>query len=480
MSAFVAALMDAAGEREREVQMSFGPIHRVRRVLVATVAALVGFPAAFAGAAALPKCTVSHWVGAWELSPTDALPGIDGSVVHPELTGSEQTYRVIATPHLAGSRIRIHLSNRFGHAPVTFTHVTVGIQSHGASIEPGTLHTVTFGRQASTRVPAGSDAISDPILLTVGHYTPVAVSIYVKNQTTLPTEHWLAEEYDYYTPPGGGDQTADTTGHGYTQRSTNAFFLDGLDVTGPARVGSVVALGDSITEGFVAGNPAYFPEAQAINDQNQRWTDYLQRRLYAAGTPLSVLNAGNSGGRLLRPGFAPMFGPSGLARVGPDVIAKGGVSTAIILLGINDIGFLPFPTPAGLEAGYATLIKELHAAGIKVLLGTIMPSGGSILDGISDPNANEIRTQTNDWIRSQHLSDGVIDFDAITRDPANPNQLNPAYNAPGDKLHPDPTGYAAMANGINLSQLARPRCDHTAKKHKHKRHQSKRTTRTAR
>jgi lysophospholipase L1-like esterase len=48
--------------------------------------------------------------------------------------------------------------------------------------------------------------------------------------------------------------------------------------------------------------------------------------------------------------------------------------------------------------------------------------------------------------------DGVIDFDAVMRDPANPLRLNPAYDS-GDRLHPNDAGYQAMADAINLDML---------------------------
>jgi lysophospholipase L1-like esterase len=44
----------------------------------------------------------------------------------------------------------------------------------------------------------------------------------------------------------------------------------------------------------------------------------------------------------------------------------------------------------------------------------------------------------------------VIDFDAATRDPANPTRYLPAYDS-GDHLHPNDAGYQAMANAIDLA-----------------------------
>lgn len=268
----------------------------------------------------------------------------------------------------------------------------------------------------------------------------------------------MANEKNYATAPGAGDQTAQTDGSAYTQKTTSALWVSGLDVMAPAKTGSVVAFGDSITDGCVAGNFAHLPQSPLGLGTDQRYPDLLQRRLDAAGIPLATVNAGISGNRLLRNGVAPMFGPSGLSRLQADVIVRAGVTTAIVLISINDIGLPPYPTSQQLQNGYRTVIGRLHAAGIKVLLGTLMPVRGSILDGYSNPNSSALRSETNAWIRTQKLADGVIDLDAATRDTADPDQLNPAYNTTGDKLHPDPTGYAAMADAVDLTQLGLVSC----------------------
>lgn len=60
------------------------------------------------------------------------------------------------------------------------------------------------------------------------------------------------------------------------------------------------------------------------------------------------------------------------------------------------------------------------------------------------------RQEVNAWIRGKGNFDGIIDFDAITRDPAHPERLLPAYDK-GDHLHPGPAGYRAMGQAIALT-----------------------------
>jgi lysophospholipase L1-like esterase len=60
----------------------------------------------------------------------------------------------------------------------------------------------------------------------------------------------------------------------------------------------------------------------------------------------------------------------------------------------------------------------------------------------------------NAWIRSNAAgADGVVDVDALLRDPEKPTHLLAAYDS-GDHAHPNDAGYAAIANGIDLSLFA--------------------------
>ncbi|HEY0805119.1 MAG TPA: SGNH/GDSL hydrolase family protein, partial [Pseudonocardiaceae bacterium] len=47
---------------------------------------------------------------------------------------TNQSLRMVVTPHLGGSSLRIHLSNRFGSSAVTFGRVTVGRQTSGQAV----------------------------------------------------------------------------------------------------------------------------------------------------------------------------------------------------------------------------------------------------------------------------------------------------------------------------------------------------------
>jgi lysophospholipase L1-like esterase len=220
-------------------------------------------------------------------------------------------------------------------------------------------------------------------------------------------------------------------------------YMDGIVVTVPRADSTVVALGDSITDGF-----------ESVMGANARWPDELARRLLARPPDqrMGVANEGLASNRVTAEGPAPGGGRPGLsaeARFPRDVLAQPGVTTVILLEGINDIGDGTVTSPARLIAGYTQLIAQARAAGLRILGGTLTPFEGNI--GYS-PARELIRAQVNDWIRTSGAFDGVIDFDKALRDPVDPARLAPAYDS-GDHIHPDDAGYKAMADAVNPALL---------------------------
>jgi lysophospholipase L1-like esterase len=364
------------------------------------------------------------------------------------------------TPTYGGSTIRLHLSNRFGSGPVTFTHTTVGKQSSGATLA-GTPTRLTFGGKPSITVAAGQDVVSDPVAFRFDAFQTLAESVYVAGDAGLATEHYTARQASYFTPDGAGDHTGDSAGTAFALNNSTRPFVDAIDVLAPTSTGAVVALGDSITDGYQGQPPAGVPANPQGYNENRRWPDDLARRLIAAHIPLSVLNAGISGNRVLLDGTAgggpDVYGPAALSRLAPDVLEQAETTTVIWLEGINDIGQTPTPTVAQLVNGYKQGIARLHAAGLRVLMGTLTPAGGDLQGNYGTAQGEAMREQVNQWIRTQTLSDGVIDFDKAVRDPSDPSRINPTYDG-GDHLHFNPTGYQTMAGAVNLALLRRATC----------------------
>ncbi|MGW5229448.1 GDSL-type esterase/lipase family protein [Nocardia niigatensis] len=420
---------------------------------VAMLAALAVHGMAPAAAEPVPDSGVgAHWVSTWMAAPSDSFSVVDPSVA-PQLHLSDQTYRLIATPHRGGATLRIHLTNRTRPTPVEFTHVTIAKQSEGAAVQPDSMREVTFDGSPSVTAAAYGEVLSDPIDLPFGAFEPLAVSVYVAGPAVLPTEHFDANATSFYSLPFAGDTTGDPAGAGLPLRTTSMPFLSGLDVRAPEAVSTIVALGDSITDGYVASNVLGIPQDPVVVDRAQRYPDFLQHRLDQAGLPFSVVDAGISGNRLTRDGLIPQFGPAAPTRLQPDILDQPGVTDVIILEGINDLGIPVGASYDQLASGYTNLIDRLHAAGLRVHLGTILPAANALNDGIlTFPTADPVRRQLNSWIRGQQLADSVIDFDAALRDPADPSVLAPRY-AGADNLHPNAAGHRAMADAIDLTSF---------------------------
>ncbi|MFD4353321.1 GDSL-type esterase/lipase family protein [Nocardia sp. NPDC058518] len=426
--------------------------------LAATAAiALLPTTAAAGPATAQPRHTPtceSHWIGSWMAAPSDWISVTDASAV-PNLFVAQQTYRLVITPHHGGSTARVHLTNRARPLPMEVGHVTIGLQADGADVAPGSLRDVTFGGSRAVTIPAGGDVVSDPVDLSFNGFQPLAVGVYLPGPAPLPTQHFNGNTTSFYSPPFSGDRTADLSGSALTMTTTSMPLVSGLDTMAPGDTSTIVALGDSITDGYAGANLLGLPQDRSVVDRNARYPDFLQRRLDAAGLPFSVLNAGISGNRITRHGAIPQYGPSALDRVQRDVVDKPGVSDVIVLEGINDLGIPVGVSYDELVDGYTALIDRLHSAGLRVHLGTITPTSNALLDGVlTFPPAEPVRQRVNEWIRGQHLSDSVIDFDAALRDPGNPSNLNPRYAGP-DNLHPNTAGYQEMAQTIDLNIFRR-------------------------
>ena len=440
-------------------------VRQVISVIVIGVASLLATPGT-ATAAPLPQCTDLGWVGAWAAAPSDASRGTDTSSsfdtdqydqsMNPKSVTRNETTRAILTPTFGGSTTRVRLSNRFGTVPVTFVRATIARRAMEAALVPDTTEALTFGGGQSVTVAPDYDVVSDPVGFSFAAFQPLAVSVYVAGDVGKPTEHYTARQTSYLTPEDAGDHTEDVDGGAFTQRTTTRPFVTGIDVLAPRSTGAVVTLGDSITDGFQQPAPTG-AEAQDSLDADGRWPDVLARRLLAANRPLSVLNVGIAGNGVLRDGTAlgsDVFGPAAIRRLDADVLSQAGVTTVILLEGINDLAAPPTPTVEELLGGYRELIDRMHSRGLRVLLGTMTPVGG--VEGL-DPDTDAKRQAVNAWIRDGSPADGVIDFDAAVRDPVDPSRINPVFDG-GDHLHFNLAGYLAMGNAVPLELLLDPAC----------------------
>ncbi|TAK86626.1 MAG: hypothetical protein EPO09_19470, partial [Aquabacterium sp.] len=175
------------------------------------------------------------------------------------------------------------------------------------------------------------------------------------------------------------------------------------------------------------------------------------------------VSAAMCGNRLLSDALVPVLGPAGLSRLSQDVLKVAGATDVLMLIGINDLGSAWTPRADELINGMKTAIGQFRQAGLRVILGTLMPakgaSTGSFYRTLGDrdigflhgrASVDRVRNEINSWIRQGGAADGVVDFDAGMRDPQAPAYLRPDYDS-GDHLHPNAKGYEAMAACVDLS-----------------------------
>jgi lysophospholipase L1-like esterase len=395
------------------------------------------------------RAATSPWVAAWTVAPVP--PGPAASAIPFSGGTGGRTVRDVVHLTLGGTEVRVRLSNVFGSRTATFTDVRVAIArgAGGGETVPGTSRRLRFGGATTARVPAGRIVASDPIRLAIGPGANVAVSIYAPHATGRSTNSGDVDHTNYVS--AAGDVASSTAPASFPEAVSAWYWLGGVDVRPHnPRAGAIVALGDSITAGY-----------DSTPDADRDWPDRLADRLRAAHArpPLAVLNAGISGNNLSR--SSPCFGQSGLQRMQRDAFDQPGVRDVIVALGVNDItqpheprsagAYVCLPhrpiSAAGLIADYRIAIRRIHAHHLRAIGATITPFGRY---RYWTPAIEAERERVNNWIRTSHAFDGVIDFDRALRDPSHPTWLKPAYDG-GDGLHPDDAGHAAMARAIPLS-----------------------------
>lgn len=388
-----------------------------------------------------------HWVGTWAAAPqlTEASNMPPAPFSQANLTFADSTIRQSIHVTVGGKEIRLRFSNAYGTTDLPITKVSVALPADGkagvSAIQPGTSRAVTFDGSPSTDIPDGADVLSDPLNFPVGTNTNLTVTMYLASgQASSSITSHPGSRTDTFMV--NGDHTADTDLSGAADVQ-HWYFLSGLEAWEPAGTPAIDVIGDSLTDG-----------RGSTTDGDNKWTDELFNRLQASPDTRdrTVLNQGLGGNRILNDGL----GPNVLARLDRDGLAQSGTRWLIVWEGVNDIGTAD-ATPAAqskvasdLIAAYQQIIDRAHAQGIKVYGATITPFGGNT--SYDDPNGyrEAARQAVNHWIRTSHRFDAVLDFDQAVRDPADPRDLNPAYDV-GDHLHLTPAGYGVIANSVPLS-----------------------------
>jgi lysophospholipase L1-like esterase len=387
------------------------------------------------------------WTGTWAAAPQPFMPGNLETYEH-------ETLRLIVHTSIAGSGVRVSLSNAFGDVPLTVSDVHIALRTAGADVEPGSDRAVRFRGEVTATIGAHSQLLSDAVALQVPALTDLAVSFFLPQKIDATTSHLLALQTSYVAQ---GNNAA-AAQFPVLKTIETWPFLTGVDVRTPSPASAIAILGSSTTDGD-----------GSTQDKNRRWPDVLAERLHTAGgakARLGVLNLGIIGNRLLKDSpkespFGSGLGQAALTRFEQDVLARAGVRILVVCMGINDITFPGTFTspdealsPEVLIEGYRQLTARAHSHGIRVIGTTIPPFENAVYSDktliVYTPAKELVRQEINSWIRTTKDFDAMVDFDAVVRDPARPSRLLPRFDS-GDHLHTNDAGYAAIADSVSLN-----------------------------
>ena len=408
-----------------------------------SVLATIGIAASFFAVVGLEApaqqraTTSAKWVTAWSTSQQSL--GMT--------TVSNATVRMVARVTASGQALRIRLDNTFGPAPLLIGKIYVGPRIQGATVAMGSNTQVFFSGSASITIPAGGSATSDSVEMSVLAQQDMAVSLYVPDSSVRPSQHTNAQVTSYVTPNGSGDVAADEGAKPFTTTTTSLFWLKAIDVLSASSTGTIVAFGDSITDGTCS-----------TVDAHDRWEDLLAVRLGLEargggkrGATKAIVNEGIGGNTVTREHLQPPpDSPPGLERLDRDVLSHHGVSHVILFMGTNDIR--REASARQVIAGMQDIVSRVRARGLKIVGATIIPRHNRpAVENNTGWNVEKtrLRNEINQWIRAKAGFDAVIDFDKVVRDPHDGDAIYPPFNC-GDGIHPSPRGYFEMGESVPL------------------------------
>lgn len=359
----------------------------------------------------------------------------------------DATVRDVVTAATAGQAIRFRISNAFGNAPLSVGAATVADSGGGSAVKTSTTHLLRFDGSPSTTIPVGAVAYTDPVAVPVAAGQVLAVSLWISGPDLVSVHPCCGTvPRDWFTPNGRGNVTTAASLAGFGIASPFERFVDAMDVLQSGGQGSIVVVGDSITDGYNA---------------SIRWTDVLQSKVDRLPPSLrrAIINEGITANALTSYVHTDALtggGPSGVSRLERDALSQPGVSEVVLFLGTNDLWF--GATAAEVIAGYRQAIAEAHAAGIPIIGMTLLPRSSSSTEYWSPADQQNLET-VNYWIVSSGAFNGVIDSARavadIYNDQCNPTAMFPPFDS-GDHLHPNAAGQTALANAVAPQAIGLP------------------------
>jgi beta-lactamase regulating signal transducer with metallopeptidase domain len=410
------------------------PLESALGALEAIATAQTPPPAATAG---------ERWITTW------------GAVMSPPNVGftevqccNNQTVRMFMRVSAGGRSVRLRLSNSRGSAPLFLGQVRVALHDRGSEIVSGSDRQVLFSGRPSVEIPIGQTVTSDPVNLDLSALADVAISIYAPNETGKVTG--LSSWRNGYVVAGDQSRLPGLMGANLTK---GRYWVSGIEVLAPASSGSIVVVADA--------------DLETESDFGRSWPDFLASRLQSN-------NATKGHGVVLTgAAYRLLDGPS--SAFTEIVASQNGVRQLMLCPSFQTLNSFFFrgvgvsPEDRIIQKLKLT-IEDARKRGISII-GCTLPPGMFRTPMFASPNfdgefkddkgqlrkSDSVRVAVNDWMKSAGAFDGLIDFDAVTRDPANPSNLKPEFriaNDPPAHIFND-SAHQAVADAIDLSLFTR-------------------------
>jgi lysophospholipase L1-like esterase len=331
-------------------------------------------------------------------------PGFHQALRWSNLTPGLVTFRFKIPIERAGNRIQVAL--RAGEGPVSLHRASVARASAGGTLRSAPVP-LTFGGSETAVLGPRERILSDPLQFPVELQDELAVSFAAEGALASSA---ISAFPDSFRAPG--DQTLQA--HLVNALPHHQLLgVQTIEVEGKFDR-AFVAIGDSITEGYVTGDDDYRLAWPAI-------------AATASGQP--VVNAAVSG--------QGVWGAYEHLR--DEVAVLHGYTDCIVLVGTNDLAAIS--SAEVIESLNATF-RALIDAGCRVWAGTLLPRESTSVGDLAVVNAR--RAEVNDWLRRHSPAFGVIDFERPMAAPGDSNRFAPGLAIDG--IHPTYAGQKVMGD----------------------------------
>lgn len=359
----------------------------------------------------------STWSNSQILLQKDSKPSIDLS---------NNSLRQIFKISIGGEKFRIKISNKYGNDSLEINAISIALShSQGTGqIKLNTIKQLTFNKKEGIILSKGKEIYTDIFDYNLNSCSEIAISIFFGKVPSDLTGHIFSITNSFIEKGNKINEEKFTNEY----KIEHWYFVSNIEILNKNNIKGLICFGDSLTDGRFSSI-----------DKQERWPDFLFKKLNNEKINIAVNNQGLSG---------TSMSTVGVDRFENDVINQKGTKYIFILYGMNDINKLNKNENEIIEI-YKNLIKKAHEEHMLIYGGTLSPFKGYRLFSLE---RNRIRNKVNEWIRnSKKDNDGfdeVIDFDKVLRDGKDKDKLNNIYSS-GDGVHLNSLGYEKMIEAFN-------------------------------